>query len=87
MNLIKISPLLSLVINLLIIRLGGFFKGRKRGIFAVQVDEVEVSKKPVITKKDTITIPKALTTIYQQMRIAGNRERTIDSYNYILISL
>lgn len=58
--------------------------GRKRGIFAVQVDEVEVSKKSVITKKDTITIPKALTTIYQQMRIAGNRERTIDSYNYIL---
>ncbi|MDF2065092.1 phage integrase N-terminal SAM-like domain-containing protein [Bacillus sp. Cr_A10] len=57
--------------------------GRKRGIFAVQVDELEVSKKPVTTKKDTITIPKALTTIYQQMRIAGNRERTIDSYNYI----
>lgn len=57
--------------------------GRKRGIFSVDVDEIEISKQTENVKKDSITIPKALTTVFQQMRIAGNRERTIDSYNYI----
>jgi len=57
--------------------------GRKRGIFSVGANEIEISKQTENIKKDSITIPKALTTIYQQMRIAGNRERTIDSYNYI----
>ncbi|MER2071202.1 MAG: hypothetical protein ABS898_04770 [Psychrobacillus sp.] len=57
--------------------------GRKRGEFSVQADEIEISKKPVSINKDTIKITKALRIVYQQMRVAGNRERTIDSYNYI----
>lgn len=57
--------------------------GRKRGIFSVDVNEIEISKQNENVRKDSMTIPKALVTIYQQMRIAGNRERTIDSYNYI----
>jgi len=57
--------------------------GRKRGVFSVQANEIEISKQPVTINKDAITITKALTIVYQQMRIAGNWERTIDSYNYI----
>ena len=52
--------------------------GRKRGIFSVDVNEIEISKQNENVRKDSRTIPKALVTIYQQMRIAGNRERTID---------
>ena len=52
--------------------------GRKRGIFSVDVNEIEISKQNENVRKDSMTIPKALVTIYQQMRIAGNRERTID---------
>lgn len=57
--------------------------GRKRGIFSVQANEIEISKKSVTINRNALTITKALTIVYQQMRIAGNRERTIDSYNYI----
>ena len=57
--------------------------GRKHGIFSIQSKEVKTSSKKKVEKRNGITIPQALETIYQQMRIAGNRERTIDSYNYI----
>jgi integrase len=57
--------------------------GRKRGIFSVETNTIEISKQSENVKRDGITITKALVTIFQQMRIAGNRERTIDSYNYI----
>jgi len=46
--------------------------GRKRGVFSVQANEIEISKQPVTINKDAITITKALTIVYQQMRIAGN---------------
>lgn len=49
----------------------------------MDVNEIEISKQNENVRIDSMTIPKALVTIYQQMRIAGNRERTIDSYNYI----
>lgn len=55
--------------------------GRKHGIFSIQSEDVNISTK----KKAVITIPFALETIYQQMRIAGNRIRTIESYDYIFI--
>lgn len=57
--------------------------GRKHGIFSVKSEEVNISTKKKAIKRDGITIPQALETIYQQMRIAGNRIRTIESYDYI----
>ena len=57
--------------------------GRKHGIFSVQSEEVKASSKKKVEKRNGITIPQALETIYQQMRIAGNRIRTIESYDYI----
>ena len=56
---------------------------RKRGVFSVQADEIVISKKPITINKDAISITNALSIVYQQMRLAGNRERTIDSYYYI----
>jgi len=57
--------------------------GRKHGIFSIQSEEVNISTKKKAVKRNGITIPQALETIYQQMRIAGNRIRTIESYDYI----
>ncbi|MEK5147985.1 site-specific integrase [Psychrobacillus sp. FSL K6-4615] len=57
--------------------------GRKHGIFSIQSEEVNISTKKKVVKRSGITIPQALETIYQQMRIAGNRIRTIESYDYI----
>lgn len=56
---------------------------RKHGIFSIQSDEVNISTKKKVVKSSCITIPHALETIYQQMRITGNRIRTIESYDYI----
>lgn len=57
--------------------------GRKHGIFSIQSEEVNISTKKKAVKRNGVTIPQALETIYQQMRIAGNRIRTIESYDYI----
>lgn len=57
--------------------------GRKHGIFSIQSEEVSIFTKKNAVKRKGITIPQALETIYQQMRIAGNRIRTIESYDYI----
>lgn len=57
--------------------------GRKHGIFSIQAEEVNITTKKKAVKRSGITIPHALETIYQQMRIAGNRIRTIESYDYI----
>lgn len=57
--------------------------GRKHGIFSIQSEEVNISSKKKEVKRSGITIPHALETIYQQMQIAGNRIRTIESYDYI----
>ncbi|WP_427137346.1 phage integrase N-terminal SAM-like domain-containing protein [Psychrobacillus psychrodurans] len=58
--------------------------GRKHGIFSIQSEEANISTKKKAVKRNGITIPQALETIYQQMRIAGNRIRTIESYDYII---
>ena len=46
--------------------------GRKHGIFSIQAEEVNITTKKKAVKRSGITIPHALETIYQQMRIAGN---------------
>lgn len=59
---------------------------RKHGIFAVNGDVVVLSN----VKEERIDfthINYALETVFNQMRIAGNRSRTIESYEYILNSL
>lgn len=58
-------------------------KGRKHGIFAVRGDVVVIPNKKDEEGKDAITVSTALDIVFQQMRIAGNRPRTIDSYSYI----
>lgn len=55
---------------------------RKHGIFAVTDEAISLAY--INDKKsDAITIKNALSTVFQQMRVAGNRERTIESYQYI----
>jgi hypothetical protein len=49
---------------------------RKYGVFAVNSD---VHK----TKRDSLNIISELDTVLQQMRIAGNCQRTIERYQYI----
>lgn len=58
-------------------------KGRKHGIFAVSGDMVVMPTKKRDERKDALTLEAALKTVFQQMQIAGNRPRTIDSYSYI----
>lgn len=57
--------------------------GRKHGIFSIQSEDVDIIAKKKTVKRNSITIPQALEKVYQQMRIAGNRIRTIESYDYI----
>lgn len=59
---------------------------RKHGIFAVEGDVVVLSS----GKDERICcthISTALNTVFSQMRIAGNRPRTIESYEYIFKQL
>ena len=57
---------------------------RKHGIFAVGNDAVEMMQaQDTQVKRKSKTINEALEIIFNQMRIAGNRPRTIDSYKYI----
>lgn len=58
-------------------------RSRKHGVFAVSGDVVAISNKRRELRKDDKEIQKALETIFHQMRIAGNRQRTIESYAYI----
>jgi len=57
--------------------------GRKHGVFSIQ-EEINISTKKGRDERNAIAIPGALEIIYQQMRIAGNRIRTIESYDYII---
>lgn len=67
--------------------MGGFFvsksKGRKHGIFSVSRDVLALPSENHETGRDSLTIVSALDTVFQQMRVAGNRPRTIQSYQYI----
>lgn len=58
--------------------------GRKHGIFSIQTEEVNISAKTNEVKRSGTPMPRALEIIYQQMRIARNRIRTIESYDYII---
>ena len=58
-------------------------RSRKHGVFAVSGDVVVISSKQKELRKDDKEIQKALETVFHQMRIAGNRPRTIESYAYI----
>lgn len=55
---------------------------RKHGVFAVNGDVVVLTKANE-KRLDCTHIDYALDTIFNQMRIASNRPRTIDSYEYI----
>ena len=58
-------------------------RSRKHGVFAVSGDVVVLPSKNNESKRDSLTISSALETVFQQMRISGNRQRTIESYQYI----
>ena len=58
-------------------------KGRKHGIFAVNKETVRRSQKNSEENKEGLLIVDALEIVFQQMRVAGNRQRTIESYHYI----
>ncbi|WP_313236130.1 tyrosine-type recombinase/integrase [Sporosarcina ureae] len=58
-------------------------RNRKHGIFAVSGDVVVLPSKNNELKRDSLAISSALETVFQQMRISGNRQRTIESYQYI----
>lgn len=68
----------------------GFFvseinRGRKHGIFAVNADIAVKPSENHNPNHNSLTIRNALVTVFQQMRIAGNRIRTIDSYSYVFM--
>lgn len=58
---------------------------RKHGIFAVSNEAVEMIQAEEIQQQKPTGKPiaEALETVFTQMRIAGNRPRTIESYEYI----
>lgn len=57
---------------------------RKHGIFAVDSEAVETMETQEVQQIGKgKAIDEALETVFNQMRIAGNRPRTIDSYKYI----
>ena len=58
-------------------------RSRKHGVFAVSSDAVAISNKQKSIREDDKAINIALDTVFNQMRIAGNRPRTIESYAYI----
>ncbi|WP_438312446.1 tyrosine-type recombinase/integrase [Sporosarcina sp. FA9] len=60
-------------------------RSRKHGVFAVSGDVVIMPTKVRSLEREGMKIEIALETIFQQMRIAGNRPRTIDSYQYIFL--
>ncbi|WP_246602796.1 hypothetical protein [Sporosarcina aquimarina] len=59
------------------------FKNRKHGVFTVSSDVAVVSSIVSERKRDCLTIASALETVFQQMKVSGNRQRTIESYRYI----
>ena len=56
---------------------------RKHGIFSVSDEAVEMIQTSEQEEHKGKPIAEALETIFNQMRVAGNRPRTIDSYEYI----
>lgn len=57
---------------------------RKHGIFSVDNEAIEmIQTQEVQQKSKGKQIIEALETVFNQMRTAGNRQRTIESYEYI----
>lgn len=57
---------------------------RKHGIFAVSSEAVEmIQVEEAQQKSKGKPIAEALNTVFNQMEVAGNRPRTIESYSYI----
>lgn len=54
---------------------------RKHGIFSVNTNVVSIRESQPV--KEGMCIHEALKVIFNQMKVAGNRPRTIDSYEYI----
>ena len=59
------------------------FKSRKHGVFAVNSEVAVVSSKVCDRRRDCLKLEVALDTVFQQMNVSGNRQRTIESYKYI----
>ena len=60
-------------------------RSRKHGVFAVGGDVVVMPTKAKVLEREGMLIETALDTVFQQMRIVGNRQRTIESYQYIFV--
>lgn len=58
-------------------------KGRKLGMFAANMEVVRRTTKKSEKDREGLLIVDAEEIIFQQMRVAGNRQRTIESYHYI----
>lgn len=58
-------------------------KGRKHDMFAANMEVVRRTTKKSEKDKEGLLIVDAEEIIFQQMRVAGNRQRTIESYHYI----
>ncbi|MFZ4202628.1 MULTISPECIES: hypothetical protein [Lysinibacillus] len=58
---------------------------RKHGIFAVSSEAVEMIQTEEMQQQKLTGKPieEALATVFNQMKVAGNRPRTIESYEYI----
>ena len=65
--------------------MGGFFvfKSRKHGVFSVSSEVAVASSKVSERRRDCLNLEIALDTVFQQMNVSGNRQRTIESYKYI----
>lgn len=57
--------------------------GRKNGVFAIQDEDGVTEFNRVSQRRNALKIDDALIIVYQQMRVSGNRERTITDYDYI----
>ncbi|MGG0664853.1 site-specific integrase [Viridibacillus arvi] len=55
-------------------------RGRKHGVFAVPVEK---ETKMQAKGEKGLAVEEALQTVFSQMRVSGNRDRTIESYEYI----
>lgn len=62
-------------------------RSRKNGVFAVSGDVVIMPTTVKVLEREGMLIEAALDTVFQQMRIAGNRQRTIENYQHNLCAV
>jgi len=56
---------------------------RKHGVYAVEETQLESRKRIINCNKSWTPISYGMEVVFKQMKIAGNRPRTIQSYDYI----